>query len=154
MYCSFDTVFCLNCVLDFSQFLEESLTVSLSSIASIIFQTKSRTTLICVVTSFGFCFSCEKKTMIRWRNVWSVKWRVPGQEIDQRKLGERSWKKTVEHVDWIRRIPWIVVEEKADRDDWWPRWVLVGECFFWYRLTRVVPDIFHRAVKRLGVLLC
>jgi len=24
---------------------------------------------------------------------------VPGQEVDQRKLGERLWKKTVEHVD-------------------------------------------------------
>jgi len=29
---------------------------------------------------------------------------------------------------------------------------VVGECFFWYRLTRVFPDKFHRAVKRL--LLC
>jgi len=27
----------------------------------------------------------------------------------------------------------------------------VGECFFWYRLTRVFPDKFHRAVKRLCV---
>jgi len=27
----------------------------------------------------------------------------------------------------------------------------VGECFFWYRLTRVVPDKFHRAVKWLCV---
>jgi len=26
---------------------------------------------------------------------------------------------------------------------------VVGECFFWYRLTRVFPDKFHRAVKRL-----
>jgi len=30
----------------------------------------------------------------------------------------------------------------------------VGECFFWYRLTRVVPDKFHRAVKRLCVCVC
>jgi len=29
--------------------------------------------------------------------------------------------------------------------------IVVGECFFWYRLTRVVPDNFHRAVKRLCV---
>jgi len=28
---------------------------------------------------------------------------------------------------------------------------VVGECFFWYRLTRVVPDKFHRAVKWLRV---
>jgi len=41
--------------------------------------------------------------------------------------------------------------EKADWDDWWPRWVWVGECFFWYQLTRVVPDKFHRAVKWLRV---
>jgi len=27
----------------------------------------------------------------------------------------------------------------------------VGECFFWYRLTRVLPDKFHSAVKRLCV---
>jgi len=26
---------------------------------------------------------------------------------------------------------------------------VVGECFFWYRLTRVFPDKFHRAVKQL-----
>jgi len=30
---------------------------------------------------------------------------------------------------------------------------VVGECFFWYRLTRVFPDKFHRAVKRLLLLL-
>jgi len=28
---------------------------------------------------------------------------------------------------------------------------VVGECFFWYRLTRVFPDKFHRAVKRFCV---
>ena len=31
---------------------------------------------------------------------------------------------------------------------------VVGECFFWYRLNRVVPDKFHRAVKRLCVCVC
>jgi len=42
-----------------------------------------------------------------------MKWRVPGQEVDQRKLGERLWKKTVEHVDWIGRMPWIVVDGES-----------------------------------------
>jgi len=28
---------------------------------------------------------------------------------------------------------------------------VVGEFFFWYRLTWVFPDKFHRAVKRLFV---
>ena len=31
---------------------------------------------------------------------------------------------------------------------------VVGECFFWYRLNRVVPDKFHRAIKRLCVCVC
>jgi len=31
---------------------------------------------------------------------------------------------------------------------------LVGECFFWYRLTRVVPDKIHKAVKWLCVYVC
>ena len=31
---------------------------------------------------------------------------------------------------------------------------VVGECFFWYRLTRVVPYKIHRAVKRLCVCVC
>jgi len=31
---------------------------------------------------------------------------------------------------------------------------VVGECFFWYRLTRVFPEKFHRAVKRLCVCVC
>jgi len=55
----------------------------------------------------GMC--CKKKTVI---NVWSMKWRVPGQEVDHRKLGERLWK-TLSGV-WIEqgleRRPWIVVD--------------------------------------------
>jgi len=38
--------------------------------------------------------AAKKKTMIGWRNVWSMNWKVPGQEVDQRKLGEILWKKT------------------------------------------------------------
>jgi len=38
------------------------------------------------------CMCCEKKTMIGWRNVWSMKCCLPGQEVDQRKLGERLCK--------------------------------------------------------------
>jgi len=34
---------------------------------------------------------------------------VPGQEVDQRKLGERLWKKTVRHINWTERMPWIVI---------------------------------------------
>jgi len=41
--------------------------------------------------------------------------------------------------------------EEANRDIWWPQWVWVGECFFWYWLTLVVLDKIHRAVKWLCV---
>jgi len=41
----------------------------------------------------GMGMSCKKED-----NDWvkkCMKWRVQGQEVDQRKLGERLWKKTV-----------------------------------------------------------
>jgi len=46
--------------------------------------------------------------------VWSMKWRVPGQEVDQRHLGERLWKKTVRHVNSTGRMPWTILDE-ADK---------------------------------------
>ena len=97
----------------------------------------------------------EDNDLVIWRNVWSMKWRVPGQEVDQRKLGERLWKKDCQacglnREDVMDRIRWM----KQIRDDWWPRWVWVGECFFWYRLTRVFPDKIQSAVKRLCVCVC
>jgi len=61
-------------------------------------------------------FQWEEMRMVRWMcgiklqdTVWSkedndwvkkcVKCRVPGQEVDQRKLGQRLCKKTVRHVN-------------------------------------------------------
>ena len=69
---------------------------------------------------------CEKKTMIGWRNVWSMKWRVPGQEVGQRKFGDRLWKKTYRHVNWTGRMPWIIIDggsrkgmtDDHDRCEW------------------------------------
>jgi len=34
--------------------------------------------------------------------------RLPGQEFDQRELGDRLWKKTARHVNRTGRISWIV----------------------------------------------
>ena len=45
-----------------------------------------------------------------WRNVWGMKWWVPGQEVDQRKLGERLWKMTLRHINWTGRLSWIVID--------------------------------------------
>jgi len=57
----------------------------------------------------------------------------------RRRPGERLSKRTVKHVNWTQsmdRGKW----RKLIKDVWWSRWVWVGECFFWYRPTRVVPD--------------
>jgi len=57
---------------------------------------------------------CEKKTIIGCRNVWSIKWRVPGIEVDQRKLGEivekdcqarkLNGEDVVDHIRWRKQI--------------------------------------------------
>ena len=36
--------------------------------------------------------------------------RVPGNEVDQRKLGKGLWKKTVRHINCTERMPWIVMD--------------------------------------------
>jgi len=59
-------------------------------------------------------------TMIGWRNVWSMKWTVPGQEVDQRKLGEILRKQIVRCMDWTGRMPWIIV-------DGWSRYATIGD---------------------------
>ena len=74
--------------------------------------------------------AAKRKMVIGWRNAWSMKWRVRDQEEDQRGPGERLSKRTVKRVNWTKRMLWIVVNG----------WTWVGECFFWYRPTRVVPD--------------
>jgi len=48
------------------------------------------------------------------------------------------------HIRWMKQI----------RDDWWPWHVWVGECFFWYLVTQVVPDKIQRAIKWLCVCVC
>ena len=97
---------------------------------------------------------CATKTISRWRNVWSIKWRVPGQEVNQKKLERDSGKgcqaRKLNSEDAMDRSGW----RKQIMHDWWPRWVWVSEFFFWYRLTQVVPDKLQRAVKRLCVCVC
>ena len=86
----------------------------------------------------GMC--CEKMMMIGWRNAWSMKLRVQGQEENQ-----RTWREVVREdcqarklnkEDAMDRCTW----RKVIKDVWWSGWVWVCECFFWYQLTRVVPD--------------
>ena len=58
---------------------------------------------------------------------------------------KRSWREVVwedcqvckmNKVDAVDRCKW----RKMIKDVRWSGWVWVGECFFWYRPTRVVPD--------------
>jgi len=103
----------------------------------------------------GMGMHCKKKTMIRLRNVWSMKWRVPGLEVDQRKFGEILWKKDCQahklnREDAMDRNRW----RKQIRDDWWSWQVWVGACFFWFRLNRVTPVKIQIAVKQLFLCVC
>jgi len=95
--------------------------------------------LVVIYYMMGMC--CEKKMMIGWRNISSMKLRVQDQEEDQRGPGERLYERTARQrkmnkVDSIDRCKW----RKMIKDVRWSGWVWVGECFFWYRPTRVVPD--------------
>ena len=55
------------------------------------------------------CMCCWKKIMTGWRNAWSMKQRVQDQEEDQRGPRQRLSKRTVNHVNWTRRMLWVVV---------------------------------------------
>ena len=58
---------------------------------------------------------------------------------------KRIWKEVVREDCRARMLN---KEDAVDHCKWrkvikevrWPGWVWAGECFFWYRLTRVVPD--------------
>jgi len=87
---------------------------------------------------YGHVLRKDKTTLIGWRNVWITRWRAPDQEVDKRGHGEVVQKDcqarnlnrqdAMDHGRWKKLI-------KIGWSGWW-----VGECFFWYRLTRVVPD--------------
>jgi len=84
---------------------------------------------------------CCKKMMSGWRNAWSMKSRAADQEEDQRRPGERLWKKDCQGCK-------LNTEDAMDRSRWrklikdvpWSGWVWEGECFFWYCPTWVVLD--------------
>ena len=87
-------------------------------------------------------WACAAK---RWwwlgRNVWSMKLRFQ----DQGKRPKRIWREVVREDCQAHKLN---KENAMDRCKWrkmikdvrWSGWVWVGECFFWYRPTRVVPD--------------
>ena len=62
-----------------------------------------------------------------------------------RRRPKRNWKEVVREDRQARKLN---KEDAMDRCKWikvikevrWPGWVWVGECFFWYRPTQVVPD--------------
>jgi len=65
------------------------------------------------------------------------KQRVPDQEEDlQRGCGKRLPSTKIKKEDATDHSRW----RKLIKDVWWSGWVWVGECFFWYQPTWVVPD--------------
>ena len=51
-----------------------------------------------------------------------------------------TWREVVEKDCQARKLNKEDRRRKLIMDVWWTGWVCVGECFFWYRPTRVVPD--------------
>ena len=69
-------------------------------------------------------WSWGSKTRGRQTRTWTE---VVREDFQARKLNKE---------DAMDRCKW----RKVIKDVWWSGWLWVGECFFWYRLTRVVPD--------------
>jgi len=69
----------------------------------------------------GMC--CENKTMIGWRNVWSMKWRVPGQEKTWREIVEKDCQaRKLNREDVMDRNRWMKqIGTTVDHDscEWW-----------------------------------
>jgi len=69
---------------------------------------------------------------------------------------KRTWREVVEKDCQARKLN---KEDATDRSKWrklikdvrWSGWVLVGECFFWYRPTWVVPE---KRLLNCGVCVC
>ena len=82
----------------------------------------------CAAWAYGMGMCCEKMMMIGWRNAWSMKLRVQGQEEDQRGPGKRLSERTVKLVNWVKK------EDAMDRCKWrkmikdvqWSGWVWVN----------------------------
>jgi len=72
---------------------------------------RSLKSIIILVTwwTVGMGMCCEKKTMIAWRNVWSMKWRVPGQRA------KRTWREIVQKDCQARKLN---RQEAMDRSRW------------------------------------
>jgi len=88
----------------------------------------------------GMC--CEKKMMTVWRNAWSMKLRVQDQVLGRPK---RTWREVVEKDCQACKLNKEYDMDRSKRrrlikDVRWSGAVWVGECFFWYRPTWVVPD--------------
>ena len=95
---------------------------------------------------------CEKMTMTRWRNVWSMKLRVQDQGEDQRRPGKRLYVRTVKHVSWIKRMPWSLQMEKGDKGSTMIRMGVSGWMFLLVPAYPGCPG--SKAVKRSLLLLC
>jgi len=58
----------------------------------------------------------EKRTQRLGEEMYGcMKWRVPDQEVYERRLGQRLCRKTVRHLNCTERMSWIAVDEKADK---------------------------------------
>jgi len=121
----------------------------------------SMTIFVCMTSVLLNCrYVCIYKVTALFvsKKIYTMKWRVPGQDVDQRKLGERLWKKTVRHVKWttIGVSGWMLLLVPAHPG--WPgqnpesrkmvmcvcvcvfeaNYKHIGSCCFWGRMVLAV----------------
>jgi len=92
-----------------------------------------------VFVHFGLqkCFWIQK-------NKWNYNYTVRSCLAPGRGRPKRTWREVVKEDCQARKLN---TEDAMDHSKWrklikdvrWPGWVWVGECFFWYWPTRVVP---------------
>ena len=93
------------------------------------YQIRNRMLGNCVWATFTFYSLCF------WANNW---WWWGGPERTCREVVEQDCQaRKLNKEDAMDRSRW----RKLINDGWWSGWVWVGECFFWYRPTRVVPNV-------------
>ena len=86
----------------------------------------------------GMCYKKDEDWVKKW-----MEYEVQGPR--PRGRPKRTWREVVKEDCQARKLN---KEDAMDRSKWmklikdvrWSGWVLVGQCFFWYRPTWVVPD--------------
>jgi len=86
-----------------------------------------------------WAYVVKRRHWFGWRNVWNMRSRAADRGRPKRmgrEVVQKDWQAhNLNREDAMYRSRW----KKLIKVGWWSGW-WVGKCFFWYQLTRVVPD--------------